>query len=133
MKSNARYRQVPAASNGVPLIVSIVDHPHAVLPYIAVRRTLGFQVNASFLLLDGIVAVSREADKQAQESVTLYYITRNAAEPHDMVSRCWRDCSFLLVGNAHIRHLFLLYRGCGVIYLRFQHTIIRKRCDHIKK
>lgn len=29
------------------------------------------------------VVVSGEADEQAQESVTLCYITRNAAEPHD--------------------------------------------------
>lgn len=79
MKLNARCRQVPAASHGVP--VSIVDQPHAVLPYVAVRRTHSSE--CSVLLLDGIVAVSGEADKQAQESVTLYYITRNAAEPHE--------------------------------------------------
>lgn len=79
----------------------------------------GHPSECSVLLLDGIVAVSREADKQAQESVTSYYITRNAAEPHDMVSRCWRDCSVLLVGNAHIRHLFLSYRGCGLIWWWF--------------
>lgn len=35
------------------------------------------------LLIDGFVVVSAEADKQAQESVTLCCITRNAAEPHD--------------------------------------------------
>lgn len=49
MKLNARCRQVPAASDGVPLIVSIVDQPHAVLPYVAVRRILHVQMDASSL------------------------------------------------------------------------------------
>lgn len=84
MKLNAHCRQVPAASDGVPLIVSTVDQPHAVLPYVAVRRTRHLQMDASSFLLDGFVVVVRaEADKQAQESVTVCYITRNAAEAHD--------------------------------------------------
>lgn len=85
MKLNAHCRQVPAASDGVPLIVSTVDQPHAVLPYVAVRRTLHVQMDASSFLWDGFVVVNvrAEADKQAQESVTLCYITRNAAEAHD--------------------------------------------------
>lgn len=40
-------------------------------------------MDASSFYYDGFVVESGEADKQAQESVTLRYITRNAAETHD--------------------------------------------------
>lgn len=37
MKFNARFRQAPAASHGVPLVVSPVDQRRAPLPHVAVR------------------------------------------------------------------------------------------------
>lgn len=76
MKLNARCRQVPAASDGVPLIVSIVDHPHAVLLYVTVRRTMHVQTDASLLLIGGFVVVSAEADKQG--SRVGYAVLHNA-------------------------------------------------------
>lgn len=40
MKLNASRRQVPAASDGALLSVSLIDQPtHAALPYVAVRGT----------------------------------------------------------------------------------------------
>lgn len=97
MKLNASCRQVPAASDGALLSASFVDQPRAALPYVAVRRKR--HRRTVFHLL--IAAV--EPHKQAQESVTGCYITCNAAAAA-LVSRWWRECSVLLVGNAQFCH-----------------------------
>ena len=52
MKSNASRRQVPAASDGALLSVSLVDQPtHAALPYVAVRGTFSLRTRLAFYFL----------------------------------------------------------------------------------
>lgn len=78
---------MPAASDGAQPIVSIGNQHRAPLPYVAVRGsacTVRSSRSPSLVyFLSAGVSLITEPDKQAQESVTGCYITRNAAEPHD--------------------------------------------------
>lgn len=86
MKLKASCVQVPATSDGAQ---PIGNQHRAPLPYVAVRGsgctlTLSPSLTLArvYFLFAG-VSVITEPDKQAQESATGCYITRNAAEPHD--------------------------------------------------